>query len=157
MPDPFSIIGATAALIDLTVYAGKIVRAAYNAHETASTITPENEKLEEAIGHLNQLLDKLAAGSATSQDPGMVELTVHCQNLGQKMVALLKKTKVKDNQSLRQCIRAAIKTVWVKKDIDELKKELDLCTSQLGLYIQGAMRYVLSFFKLNPVLASSKL
>ena len=140
MADPFTIIGVTAALIDLTVFAGKIVRAAYNAHETASTMTPENEKLEDAIGHLDQLMNKLQAGSATSQDPGMVELTIHCQSLGQKIVALLKKTKVKDSQSLRQCIRAAIKTVWVKKDIDELKKELDFCTSQLSLYVQSAMR-----------------
>jgi hypothetical protein len=145
MADPFTIIGTTAAILDFAQFVGKIIYTAYSLYDSESSSTPENARLEDVTLKMNQLLDSLQAGEAaisqSNQEESIAQLVAHCRGMGQRIITLLKKTKPKTTSSLRECIRAAMATVWTKSVVSDLKKELGFCVTQLNLHIQAIMRY----------------
>lgn len=146
MADPFTIIGTTSAVITFAQFAGNIISTAYSLYESTTDGTAENERLEDVTSKMNQLLDNLSAEKAakplSSQDKSIAELAASCHDLGEKILTLLKKTKVQKAHSLRASVRAAMATVWTKSVVNELRKELEFCTAQLSLHLQTIVRYL---------------
>ena len=150
MADPFTIIGTTSAVISFVQFAGGIIVTAYSLYESPTDSNSENDQLEDATAKMNQLLDTLivenAAESQSSHVKSITALATICHILGVKILALLKKTKVKKAHSLRESIRATMITVWTKNKVSELQKDLEFCTTQLTLHLQTIMRYDLNIF-----------
>jgi hypothetical protein len=148
MADPFTIIGTTAAVLSFAQYAGNIILTAYSLYDSATDITAENRRLEDATSELNQLLDDLStdavANPQSGQEKSIAELAAASRGLGDRILKLLKKTKVQRSHSVRESIRAAMATVWTKSVVNNLRKDLGFCTTQLSLHLQIIMRYYLS-------------
>ena len=150
MADPFTIISTTSVIISFAQFAGSIISTAYGLYESAAGSTAENDQLEDVTSKMNELLDTLGAQKATkpqssqensSQDKSIAELAAICHGLGEKILTLLKKTRVKKTHSVRESIQAAMTTVWTKSVVSNLRKDLEFCTTQLSLHLQTIMRY----------------
>ncbi|KAK4228722.1 hypothetical protein QBC38DRAFT_474579 [Podospora fimiseda] len=141
MADAFSIIGVTAALIDLTIHAGKVVRIAYSIYKSGTKSSTEDDRLEDFTTKLVHVLDKLKDNSAIqgSHDANFVSLVDHSKKLGQEVLDLLNAAKPMAGNSIRESIRSTVATIWNEKKIEDLKKELEYCTIQLQVHIQTAM------------------
>ncbi|KAG4430372.1 hypothetical protein IFR05_014142 [Cadophora sp. M221] len=123
MADPFTIIGATAAIIQLSHFAGKIIQTAYSIYNSTSDQTTSHESIENVTSKLTSLLADLHNGSSPQDG----------QNQG--LPDLAKKT-----HSLRVSLKAGFKTHWMKTDVEALHKELADCQNLLGLYMMNTIR-----------------
>jgi hypothetical protein len=145
MADPFTIIGTTSAVISFVQFAGGIIAIAYSLYGSTVESTVENAQLEGVTSKMNELLNSLrtepASRAQSSQETSIYELAAICQGLGEKVLTLLKKTKMKQAHSMRESIRVAMTTVWTRSVVNELREDMRSCTAQLGLHLQAIMRY----------------
>ncbi|KAE9364219.1 hypothetical protein N431DRAFT_388199, partial [Stipitochalara longipes BDJ] len=142
MADPLTIVGTTAAVLDLALFIGEVISTAWELHETASGSTEQNALLEDDTLVLGRLLDTLDASSAARQsleEGRLTHVASHCRKLGQNILELLQKSKSK-RKSRREAIRAALSTVWNKSALDDLRREQAFCMTQLNLHLQSIMR-----------------
>jgi len=139
MADPFTIIGTTAAIIDLTICAAKVIKIARDAYKSGST-TPENENLKAVMDNFVQLMDKLDAQESLGSGMGTAELITRCRNLAEKIFCLIEKMQPKQSNSVVSSLRAAITTISLNTDVEQLKTELDICMNMLNSHIQNIMR-----------------
>jgi len=65
-----------------------------------------------------------------------------CIAVSEKMLARLESLKVGDGDRKWKVVIQAARTVWSKKDLDELSGQLDAFRSQLQLHIFVSFRYV---------------
>jgi len=142
MPDPFTIIGTTSAVISFVQFAGNIIVTAHSLYQSTTGSTVENDELEVVTSKMNELLETLRADTG---DKSIAQLAAICHSLGKKILTLLKRTKVEKAHSVRESIRAAMTTVWTKSVVTELRKDLGLCTTQMSLHLQTVMRYNILF------------
>ena len=141
MVDPFTIIGTTAAVLDFTIFAGKVIRTAYILYQSEAGSTVENAKCEEVTLKMTQLLDVLK--SPPDEDENLVSLAGHCHGLCEKILALLGRSKLTRGHSFRdslKALKAAGFNVWDKSTISDLRKDLHFCTSQVNIHLTVLMR-----------------
>ncbi|KAL2074809.1 hypothetical protein VTL71DRAFT_8588 [Oculimacula yallundae] len=133
MAEAFAIVGATAAILQLTEFAGKVINDACGLYSSVSRHTKKDEGIQTVTSTLQKMLDDLQA--QPDQDVSLSSLIDHCRALGNKLLAILEKTKAKQEHSVRESLRASIAAVCKKDEMEDLRKELDLCLNQLGVHL----------------------
>ncbi|KAK1758148.1 hypothetical protein QBC47DRAFT_373811 [Echria macrotheca] len=146
MADPFTAIGTTAAVIDLTKLAWKIVSTAYSCYASGAQASAEDESLEDVIRALRQILDanigmempvRLNDMESTEN---IDKLRCRCRVIGQEILEILHKSKVGKANSLRAAIKVSLKSIWTEEKIAKLRSELDSITAQLTVHLQVIAR-----------------
>lgn len=146
MAEAFAIVGSTAAILQLSEFAGKVIYTACSLYDSASGHTTTNDGIENVTLKLKDLLGDLrtppVAGSngQAVQDERFASLVERCQSLGDKLLEILTKSKTKKAHSLRECLKASLNGVWKNSDMDDLRRELESCVNQLGLHLVAVFR-----------------
>ncbi|KAL2075767.1 hypothetical protein VTL71DRAFT_710 [Oculimacula yallundae] len=133
----FAIIGTTAALLQLSEFTVKVVYSAYGLYSSGANQTVENESIENITSKLSSLLDSLHNDplSQSSENQAFTELVRRCQGVVERLLSLLKKCEAKKPKSVRQSLRASIRTQWAKTDVEALYEELQDCQNLLGVFL----------------------
>ncbi|KAL2064416.1 hypothetical protein VTL71DRAFT_4910 [Oculimacula yallundae] len=144
MAEALAIVGSVAAIVQLSEFAGKVIYTACDIYSSVSGHTVIDQSVEDTTIKLNSLLDNLDSQAGpkpqNSQDDGLCELIDLCRALGQKLLVILAKTKAKRPHSLRESLKASMNSVWKKKEMNELRNELDRCQNQLGIHLLAIFR-----------------
>ena len=144
MAEAFAIVGSTAAILQLSQFAGKVIYTACSLYDSASGHTTTNDGIENVTLKLKDLLGDLRTPPGSNvlagQDERFASLVEHCQSLGDKLLEILTKTKIKKAHSLRECLKAGLDSVWRKGEMDDLRRELESCVNQLGLHLVAIFR-----------------
>ena len=86
---------------------------------------------------MTRLLDVLE--SPPDEDANLVSLAGHCHGLCEKILALLRRSKLKRGHSFCDSLKAAGFNVWDKSTISDLRIDLHFCTSQLNPHLTVMM------------------
>jgi hypothetical protein len=115
MVDPATIISTTSAILDLAVFAGKVISTAYGLYSSTSGSTEETAEIEDVTSKMTKLLGDLQVLANTvfqsTQEKTMVQLAARCHGIGEKILSLPAKTKTKKAHSLRECVRATMAAI----------------------------------------------
>ncbi|KAK0105691.1 hypothetical protein ONS95_004218 [Cadophora gregata] len=144
MADPFSIVGSAAAILQFSEFAGKVIYTACDLYSSVSGHTRTNEGTEKVTLTLQDLLCSLqtqhGSGHPAGQDVAFAELINRCRFLGNKLLLILKKIRTRKGHSLRESLKSGMMTVWKKSEMDDLRRELESCSNQLGLHLVAIFR-----------------
>lgn len=147
MADPLAIIGATAAVLQSSQFTGKVIYTACSLYGSVSGHTTTDENIKKVTLTLKDLLNDLESNNNINVSTGptsLPDIIVHCQAVGGKLLAILEKTRAKDDLSVRESLKAGIKSVWKKSEMNELRQELESCVNQLGVHLVAIFRYLKS-------------
>ncbi|KAH7390293.1 hypothetical protein BKA64DRAFT_119842 [Cadophora sp. MPI-SDFR-AT-0126] len=144
MAEAFAIVGATAAILQFSEFAGKVIYTACDLYSSVSGHTQINEGVEKVTLTLKDLLGSLRAQHGSSSQAGQNEhftsLIDRCRYLGDKLLVILEKTQKRKGQSVRDSLKAGWMTVWKESEMDDLRRELESCVNQLGLHLIAIFR-----------------
>jgi hypothetical protein len=134
MADPLTIIGTTAAVIDLAKIAWKILDTAYKCYQSESGTLEEDESLEKITTAMNDALGKLSSPQVKSGS--LTPLISRCQAIGEEILGILGKTKGGKDRSFRTSIKVSLAKFWNQEKVERLRTELDHIMVQLGVHLQ---------------------
>jgi hypothetical protein len=145
MADPLTIIGTTAAVIDLAKLSWNIVNTAYRYYCDVSEgeTLDEDQTLEEITRGVKSVLDDLS-NPRGRYGSSLTTLVSRSKAIGEEILQILEKAKLGEARSLRASMKASLKSIWTKDKVDKLRSELDHIMIQLGVHLQVMTRYGLS-------------
>jgi hypothetical protein len=143
--DPASAIGVASGVLSFVEATYKFLSVVYAVYE--SDQVAGYDELAAATDMVRELSQQILNDSA-SISPGpsvggissVASVAKQCQSLAINLGSQLAKTKAK-SRKLGDIVKASVRTVCSKSDIDRLQRALDSCRSQLHLQLTLDHRY----------------
>jgi hypothetical protein len=146
--DPLSALSLASCIVQFVDFSSKLISKGHLIYSSANGALIENLDLEVVTCDLSQLTTRLGlhekAICCTKEDQNLEDLASRCSALAKELLDKLDRLKVDDDVKNRRwkSFRQALKTVWSKKDLDEIAARLAGFRSQLELYILVSLRKV---------------
>lgn len=144
--DPITALAAASAIAGFVQMGVSLVLKASDIYSSASGMSKENEQIEFVIKELSKVSDSVAlkkpASQQTEEEKGLTLVAEKCQQLSDKILQILNRTKVKGHASKYDSAVAALKDMWNKKEKKALKKDADECRDLLHLQLTLLMKFV---------------
>ena len=154
MLDPLTAIGLASSIVQFVDFSGKVLSKARELSQSRRGST--TDAYAAVPRDLLQLSEKLRDGLRTARqdespsesDKALEALCDRCIGVSEKMLARLENLRVGQDDSKWKVVLQAARTVWSKKELDELSDQLDVFRSQLQLRVFVSFRYVnLQYFE----------
>ncbi|KAL1966174.1 hypothetical protein VTN77DRAFT_4726 [Rasamsonia byssochlamydoides] len=127
--DPFTAIGLAGNIIAFIDFGFEVVSAAQEIYASKTGTTPENEHLDFLAGKVYSLVISLQNKKSTSQmtadERNLNDLAVECTRLSRDLLDMLKDLKARKAGSIKESLRALWRSIWMKKEKNELEKRLE--------------------------------
>lgn len=147
--DPLTAFSLTCGIVQFVDFSSKLVSKGYEISISAEGALAENLDLETVTTDLSRLADRLNQNEeltcSTKDQQELRDLASSCQTLADQLMDKLQKLKVDKEAKYRRwkSIRQALKTVWSKKDLDEMAAKLATFRSQLELRLLVSLKWVI--------------
>lgn len=145
-----SLAGNIVQFIDIGL---KVLHGAKEIHHSMTGSTGDFQNLETVAQEMQRLSLRLntASNSQPSADEvALRNLAAECRKLSDQVLDIVQKCKPKNAKSKRSSAWSAAKSLYKKREMDEVGQRLDACRNQLNLQINHMMEYVhislLSYF-----------
>lgn len=125
-------VGLASSIITFIDVAYKVVRGAYEIHDSAAGATEENVHIAVVIDDLERTTAELNADPRMIADPELISLAQRCQGISADLVGRLKGLQSKSKNPL-QSVAAAVRILRKQKDINAIEKRLDKYRQQIIL------------------------
>ena len=147
--DPLTAFSLACGIVQFVDFSSKLVSKGYELSISAEGALAENLDLETVTTDLSRLADRLSQNEEltcfTEDQQELRDLASSCQTLADQLMDKLQKLKVDKAAKYRRwkSIRQALKTVWSKKDLDEMVAKLATFRSQLELRLLVSLKWVI--------------
>jgi hypothetical protein len=147
--DPLSALSVAASAVQFIDFASKIVSKAKNIHGSAEGALRENTETETVTIRLQEMADQLENLDLSSTTHGLDdnerrlgEICSECSQITKQLVKRLGGLKVPRETHNRKwkSFRQALKSVWSKREIDDMATKLDGLRSELDTHILVSLR-----------------
>jgi hypothetical protein len=146
--EPLSALSTATAVIQFLDFAGKVVSGTCEIYrgrppkktDPNSSIASITTSLHAATKSLGTFKEKLPLRPWSSQDAAISKLAESCTEVGEELLALLKRLRAQSNRRIWPSFRTALLTVWSEKDIERLCQTLEDYRQQISMHILIALR-----------------
>jgi hypothetical protein len=148
--DPLSALRDAASVVQFIDFASTLVSSTYKIYKSTTGDTKEKLDLKVVTSSLKSLSNdlRLSLDQDTSEgkelskvDTEITTLCVSCSDVADELILALEKLNVQKKHDIWQSVRAALQSVWGRKEVDTLEKRLELFRSQISLHINASLRY----------------
>jgi hypothetical protein len=143
--DALSAVSLAATIVQFVDFSSKIVSKGYHLYKSADGALPELGYVIRDLKSLNARLQYPEISSCLTRDEQSLEdLSSQCSTIATELLGRLEKLSVEQNGRNRKwkSFRQALKSVWSKEALDEMKTTLSGYRSQLELHVLLSLRYV---------------
>lgn len=137
MADPFAALGLAGNIITLIDFTWKLVAGAHTIYRSHSGTSDENAVLEVIVHDISSLSDAVVVDQARSEKLRL--LAAESKRVAEELLRALDKLKAKDHNSRWASLKAALKEVWSRGEIENLEKSLSKLQAQVTAHIQHLM------------------
>lgn len=138
--DPLTIIGLVSSIVQFVDFGFKVVSKTVEIYQSGN-MDEEVANIDSATRDFNLILANLTAVPVSS-DKALNEICESCKISATKLKKALDKLQVNGKKHVWRSLRTALQTIWDRKEIEELEKQLGMFRSQLNLRITVDLRYV---------------
>ena len=150
MLDPFSALSLAAAVVQFVDFGTRLMSKGKEIYQSADGSSAENIELEVIYEDLKSLSEKLkATADPISLSRGCLEeralgkLAATCKSVADELLTTLRDLRVAEGPHRKwSSFRKALKTIWKKEKIEELKSRLEGLRDELSIQFLAILRYV---------------
>lgn len=141
-----SAISLAGTIVQFVDFSSKLVSKGYYIYQSATGASPENLELEAITTDLSLLNTKLKTHGkydcSAKDEKSLEKLSQQCTDIADELLSRLQKLKVPTDAKYRKwkSFRQALKTVWNKKDLDEMSTRLEGLRGQLEFHILVSLK-----------------
>jgi hypothetical protein len=142
-------LSLAATVVQFVDFASKLVSKGYHVYRSTDGALPHNLEIEAVAKDLSRLTVRLQSrgslgnpSALTADERALEELAEKCNEIATTLLGRLDKLKVKREERHRgwKSIRQALKSVWDKKELDDLAERLSSYRDQLQFSILLPMK-----------------
>ncbi|KAI1865820.1 uncharacterized protein JN550_008078 [Neoarthrinium moseri] len=158
--EPVTAIALFCNVLDLLEKAYKVTRKAQEAYDSGSGWTRDQETLAafttnmETVCHelQNKASDIAAVEAPSAAEAELQNVALSCQDLSSKIRLLLERCQMRNQKSITEVIKSAFRSTLHKREIEDLKKDLEIGqrTLQTALALSTRLATVLRALGGNP-------
>lgn len=137
-------LSLAATVVQFVDFASKLVSKGYHVYRSADGALPHSLEMEAVAKDLSHLTVRLQSrgslsnpSALTEDERALEELAEKCNEIATTLLSRLDKLKVKKEERHRgwKSVRQALKSVWNKKELDDLAQRLFSYRNQLQFSI----------------------
>jgi molecular chaperone GrpE (heat shock protein) len=148
--ETLAIISLVGNIVQFVDFSGTLISKSTELYRSGENALAENIDIETATRHLVSLNKKLKDAATDTSDRTLESLCKSCDAVADSLLVALESVKAKGKQQKWESIRKALKSVWNKKDIEDLERRLAGFREVLNLHVTMGLRYV----RESPVVGS---
>jgi hypothetical protein len=137
--DPIAIVGLVGTVVQFVDFSIKVVSKSTELYRSGTDALAENADIETTAQDLLKLNTRLKQSVAVG-DTDLQTLCKSCCDVGDELIAALSKVKVDGKGRKWQSLRKALRSIWSKEEILQLKNRLESFRDELNLRITIGMR-----------------
>jgi hypothetical protein len=118
-------VGLVGNILQLLDFSLKIVSKSQKLYRSGKAAVPENVDSEAISQHLLSLHNKVAARAQGTNNSELCNLCSLCSEVTTELLEAFERIKVKGKTTRWKSVRAALKAVWTKDDIQILEQRLN--------------------------------
>lgn len=136
MAHPASAVGLAAAIVQLVEFSWNLLSTAHTVYTSKSGLTAEHEDLNGIADNLIKLDNDLTAVAGLGEIPDSLRvLASHCKEIAEELRQILYTLRVKYPHKKWQSFVQAIRSVYMKDQVESLAQRLDRLKSEMQLQI----------------------
>ena len=148
--DPVSALGVAASVVQFIDFAEALFSGTYQIYKSATGQTKFNFDLTTITTSLNTLNKDLRSslhlptldGKPLSKIEEEIDtICGSCSKVADQLLLALETLKAQKEHNFWDSFRKALQTVWYKKEVEALVKQLETFRMQISLHINVALRY----------------
>ena len=137
MLDPISAIGLAGNIVQFVDFSWGLLRETKDLYNSSEGTTADIDVLERISNDIININDTLTAPSAADAIPDqMRDLASQCKRIAQELLEILDKVKAKEPRKKWRSFVAALRSVWKKKQIEDLVRRLERLRDQMQSRLQ---------------------
>lgn len=154
--DPLSALGLASNIIQVVDFGSRLVFKGREIYGSVDGATAVNRELESITTDLNRVCAELIAPEryinkeqASEPEVALIALSRSCQTLGEELLSVLRKLKVKGRHQQWDTARQALRSVWKESKICGYEKRLGEYRSQITTSLISILRQVIYIVRLS--------
>jgi hypothetical protein len=137
MADPFAALGLAGNIITLIDFTWKLFAGAHTIYRSHAGTSDENVVLEVIVRDISSLSGAVIVEQARSEKLQL--LAAESKRVAEELLHALEKLKAKGRNTRWGSLKAALKEVWSRGEIENLEKSLSKLQAQVTAHIQHLM------------------
>jgi hypothetical protein len=143
MLDPITALGVAGSLIQFIDFGLKATSKAREIHKSATGALSDNIDIEILTDDLAKVVTKLEVSSGrTTGNDGLNDICKRCTTAANHLMDALRSMKVEGDKSNIKSTRKALKAMWGKKGVEELKNRLEGFRDEMQFHVLVDLKYV---------------
>jgi hypothetical protein len=147
MLDPITALGIAGNVAQFIDFGLKATSKAREIHQSARGVTAENADLELITKDLVAVNAQLYTSVGSSGDAeALEELCQRCAKTADQLISALESFKIKGTKTKWKSARKALKTLWGREAVEEMKSRLLGFREELKLHLLVRLKYMTNNF-----------
>lgn len=146
--DPISSFSLASSIIQVIDFSTKLISKGYDIYKSPQGTSAENVDTEVVAKDLRTLAAKLKSGTsdtrskkaASNGDEALSKLSTNCKNIADELLEKLNRLKIFGKHRKWRSARHALKSVYGRDDLEQLKRRLDAYRNEINLHITVSLR-----------------
>jgi hypothetical protein len=145
--DPLSALSIAAAVVQFVQFGCSLVSKAHQFHNSASGTLPEHIECETATARIVELTERIKSSTNKvgfgPQEKAIEAICLTCSDVSSELLARLHKLRLQPGirEWKWKSFRQALKTIWLKEDMNILEKRLLTCQRELDSHLIASTWY----------------
>jgi hypothetical protein len=148
--DPVSALGVAASVVQFIDFTETLFSGTYQIYKSATGQTKFNFDLMTITTSLNTLNKDLRSslhlatldGKPLSKVEAEIDTICRgCSKVAEQLLLALEKLKAQEEHNFWDSFLKALRTIWQKREVETLEKQLETFRMQISLHINVALRY----------------
>jgi hypothetical protein len=137
MMDPITALGVAGNIVQFIDFGLKATSKAREIHQSTDGALVENVDLEVVVIDLAALAQKLVKthAGATTSNHGFNDICRRCNEAATELLAAFEGLKVSGHKSKAKSVRQALKIMWGKRRVEEMKTRLDGFRNEMQFHV----------------------
>jgi len=147
MLDPITALGVAGNVVQFIDFGLKATSKAREIHRSADGALAENVDLEVVTADLGAVAGKfLARGLPMTGSDGLDDISRRCTKAAMELLAALEELKAWGQKSKVKSVRKALKAIWGKRRVENMKKRLEGFRNEMQFYVLVNLEWVIHDF-----------
>jgi hypothetical protein len=139
MADPFPALGLAGNIITFIDFSWKLLSGAHSIYRSHSGTSESNEVLEMIARDVSTLSKAVRVEQSSFEDSNIYGLAKETKRVADELLKALEKLKVQGRTSRWKSLKAALKDVWSREEIEDLEQRLSKLQAQVTAHVQHLM------------------
>jgi hypothetical protein len=139
MADPFAALGLAGNIITFVDFTWKLLSGAHSIYRSHSGTSESNELLQIIARDVSSLSNAVLIEESSFKDLDLYGLATETRRVADEILNALEKLKVHGGKSRWKSLKAALKDVWSREEIENLEQRLSKLQAQVTAHVQQLM------------------